>query len=281
MKIADALEEAIVALADAGVGDPRREAGSLLAFSLKKDRAFLHAHPEYELSRLEVSSYCSNVERRARREPYQYIVGTQEFYGLEFEVTSDVLIPRPETEILVEKAIEFLAQRSEPFFCEIGVGSGCISVSILRNLPEAQAVAGDISKAALEVARSNAQSHDVDDRIEFIISDVFESTPEARFDAIVSNPPYVPEIDFESLQVEVRDHEPAIALLGGSSGLEIIGRIIDGAGTRLVDGGLLLMEIGFNQFSSVNRLLATDYWRDIEILPDLQGIPRVAKALKR
>jgi len=281
MKIAEALEKATVALANGGVADPRREAGSLLAFSLKKDKTFLIANSDRELSAGEVTHYLDNIDRRANREPYQYIVGMQEFYGLEFVVTRDVLIPRPETEILVEQAIGILSNKPSTTFCEIGVGSGCITVSVLKNVPEARAIAVDISNEALEVARSNAQRHGVENRVEFIRSDVYDSVPAAAFDAVLSNPPYVPETDLESLQAEVRDHEPIVALAGGPNGLEVIERIIKGAPERLVDAGSMLIEIGFNQFQYVNLMLDSDVWRQVEFLPDLQGIPRILKAAKR
>jgi len=281
MNIAEALEKAAVALANAGVADPRREAGSLLAFSIKKDKTFLIANSDRELSADDLTLYLINIDRRANREPYQYIVGTQEFYCLDFFVTPDVLIPRPETEILVEQAIGILSKKLDPFFCEIGVGSGCISVSVLKNIPMARGIAGDVSNAALEVAWSNARRHCVEGRVEFIKSDTYDSIPSIPFDVILSNPPYVPVTDLESLQVEVRDYEPVVALAGGPNGLDVIERIIKGAPGHLVDGGSLLLEIGFSQSESVNAILDTIIWGEVEFLSDLQGIPRILKAVKQ
>jgi release factor glutamine methyltransferase len=219
--------------------------------------------------------------RRLTREPLQYILGHQEFYGLEFELTPDVLIPRPETEILVERAIEFLKSQSQPKFCEIGVGSGCISISVLHNVRTAKAFAGDISLKAIKVARANAVKHAVDDRIEFVESDVYSNIPETQFDAILSNPPYVPEIDLDTLQPEVRDFEPQLALTSGTQGLNVITRLIRQAPEFLKPGGMLIFEMGFNQSPAVSEMFDTAVWQTFEILPDLQGIPRIAVAVKR
>jgi len=281
MTISQALAEAKSLLHDAGIPEPSKEASSLLAFALKCDRTYLIAHCDDDLTKEESISFESLVQRRASHEPYQYIVGVQEFFGLEFEVTPAVLIPRPETEILVEAAIEFLSTKDQPTFCEIGVGSGCISVSILKKLPDARAIAVDISTAALDQAIANARKHNVDDRINFMISDVYASVPVSRFDAIVSNPPYVPAVDLQSLQAEVRDHEPTVALMGGASGLDVIERVINGAYKRLFNGGVLLVEIGFKQSALVDVMLGRESWVDVGFLPDLQGIPRILKTTKR
>jgi release factor glutamine methyltransferase len=219
--------------------------------------------------------------RRLTREPLQYILGRQEYYGLEFEVTSDVLIPRPETEILVERAIEFLGPLRDPAFCEIGVGSGCISISVLHNVRAAKAVAADISIKAINVARSNAIRYVVDDRIEFVESDVYSNLPDVQFDAILSNPPYVPEIDLESLQPEVRDYEPHLALTSGKLGLDVIGKLVNEAPQYLKPGGMLIFEMGFNQSPAVSQMFDSAAWQTFDILPDLQGIPRIAVAVKR
>lgn len=278
MTIDAALKDAAAALEAAGVADARLQAASLLAFALDQDRTFLFAHPEQELAQHELSAFTSLIERRSRREPYQYIVGRQEFYGLDFEVTPDVLIPRPETEILVEAAIKQLSRMDAPRFCEIGVGSGCISVAILHSLPAASAVGGDISPVAITVAQRNAARHGVDDRLTLIESDVFVNMPDGRFDAIVSNPPYVPRRDVESLQAEVRDFEPLTSLSDGGNGLSVIDRIIGGAPSRLKERGLLFMEIGFDQAERVQAMFDRSAWSAIDLLPDLQGIPRIVAA---
>jgi release factor glutamine methyltransferase len=277
VNISTALSAGTGRLQEAGIADARREAASLLAFILKKDPSFLIAHPEYELDETETRSLDSALDRRAGHEPFQYVTGRQEFWRLDFEVTSDVLIPRPETEILVEAAIEFLSTVERPRFCEVGVGSGCIAVSILHSVESALAVATDVSRPALEVAARNARAHRVDPRIEFRLSDVFDGV-EGSFDLIVSNPPYVSNAQLAALQTEVRDFEPSVALAGGPDGLTIVRKIIEAAPERLRPGGLLLIEIGFDQAERVEALIDADTWVKVAVLPDLQGIPRVLSA---
>lgn len=280
MNIADTLTYAAKSLSDCGVAESRREASSLLAFVLQKDAAFLIAHPEYELKETEAAKFDDAVNRRAAREPFQYIVGHQEFYGLDFEVCPGVLIPRPETEILVECAIGMLSEYAHPTFCEIGVGTGCISVSILHKVSSAKAVGVDISDLALSLAAKNAVSHHVANRFALSKGDVFERLS-GRFDLIVSNPPYIPEGHLESLQAEVTKFEPHTALFGGADGLGIVKRIIDGSPQFLDPNGHLLIEIGFGQAARVKELFASEQWDRVEFLPDLQGIPRVVKARSR
>ena len=278
MNIAAALDEAAKHLHAAGVADVRLQAASLLALALNQDRTFLFAHPEQELTSGELTAFNNLIERRSSREPYQYIVGRQEFYGLEFEVTPDVLIPRPETEILVEAAIEYLSKIDRPCFCEIGVGSGCISIAILHALQTATAIAGDVSTAAIAVAERNAARHGVTGRLTLVESDVFSNIRDELFHAVVSNPPYVPARDVGSLQAEVRDFEPVTSLSDGGDGLSIIRRIIEGAPSHLTKGGCLFMEIGFDQSSSIEAMFDRAAWSQIHLLPDLQGIPRIVAA---
>jgi len=280
MNVADAIQTATRTLAEAGVAEPAKEARSLLAFALTRETSFLIAHPEYELTEKETAEYVGYVERRTAREPFQYITGRQEFYGLDLLITPDVLIPRPETEILVEAAIEIIGKTGHPSFCEIGVGSGCISISILKNVPAANAVGTDISDAALAGARRNAEMHGVADRLTLQKSDVLDGIP-GTFDLIVSNPPYVPAKDIASLQAEVRDFEPHLALDGGDSGLDIVERIVSEAPAHLNPAGWLLMEIGFDQSPRVGNLFDKAVWETAQFLPDLQGFPRIAKARSR
>ena len=280
MNVADALAAARERLGAAGVADPVREAGSLLAFALSKTSTFLIAHPEYQLTHTETEIFASSLSRRVAREPFQYIVGHQEFYGLDFEVSPDVLIPRPETEILVEDAIAILRDAEEPTFCEIGVGSGCISVSILCNVQDARGVGVDISSAALAVAGRNAVTHRVDDRLELRGGDVFAAVSE-RFDLIASNPPYIPAGEVPGLQREVVDFEPHSALAGGHDGLDIIRLIIAGSPEHLRPHGVLLIEIGYGQSGDVAELIDPSIWEKPEFLPDLQGVPRVLKVRAR
>lgn len=275
MIVSDALKLAAVKLDESGVIEPGREAAGLLAFTLGRDRTFLIAHPEYELSDAETDRYTDVIARRACREPYQYIVGIREFYGLDFNVTPAVLIPRPETELLVEKTIEIIGRLKNPRFLEIGVGSGCISVSVLKNVPSATAIGVDIAENALAIACGNAEMHGVAGRMDLRISDVYDVISGDRFDAILSNPPYVPVADLAGLQPEVRDFEPHTALTDGGDGLGMIRRIVAGASERLLPGGLLMIEFGFGQSKSVLSMYDRDTWKTVEVASDMQGIPRI------
>lgn len=280
--IAELLRDAAARLASAGVPEARREAGSLLSFALGRDRTFLIAHPGYSPEAAESERYAILVERRAAREPLSYIIGNREFYGLEFAVNPDVLIPRPETELIVAEAAAFLEGRAYARFCEVGVGSGCIAVSILKSVPYARAIALDVSENALAIARRNAAAHAVADRLELRRSDVFDGlSPDERFDAIVSNPPYVAADDFDGLQPEVRDHEPRSALTDGADGLSIIRRLIGGSARHLDPGGLLLIEIGFGQSRAVTSMIDPADWSEPSFLLDLQRIERTLRVIRR
>ena len=283
ISIAEALKEATQALNDAGVPEARREAGSLLSFVLGKDRTFLISHAEDQVSDDSLRRFQEGVERRASGEPLQYITGVQDFFGREFRVTPDVLIPRPETELLVEAAIERVRDNSEPFICDVGTGSGCIAVTLLCELRGARAVAVDTSPAALEVAKLNAGRHSVLDRIEFAISDCFGALDAGKdqFDLVVSNPPYVSAAMMAGLQREVRDHEPLVALSPGDDGLSVIRRLLVEAPEFLKDEGNLIMEIGFDQSEAVKGLVDDGMWHLREIRPDLQSIPRIVVLQKK
>lgn len=280
MNISENLRTATEILKKSGVAEPRREANSLLGFALEKDRAFLIAHSDYNLSEAHQTHFENLLKRRASREPLQHITGKQEFFGLEFEVNRDVLIPRPETELIVENAIEILQKKENPRFCEIGVGSGCISIAILHNVENALAIGLDVSEKALRVARRNAEKHSVSDRLDLKISDVFGVLRDEKFDLIVSNPPYIPQSDIENLQAEVRDFEPLNALTDGADGISVIRKIINTAPRFLLLDGFLLLEIGFGQAACVFEMLDRKIWREAEILPDLQNIQRMLKAQK-
>lgn len=276
--VSQILKMAAEILLASGVADPRREANSLLAYVLRKDKTFLVAHSEYELSEREENLFQEYLKRRSNREPFQYIVGKQEFYGLDFAVTPDVLIPRPETEIIVENAIEILLAQRNPVFCEVGVGSGCICVSILHEVKTAKATGLDISEQSLKVAAQNARRHKVSERLDLKISDVFANLEGEFFDLVVSNPPYIPLGEIENLQAEVRDFEPPTALTDYQNGLSIIEKIIIESPFFLKPSGYLLIEIGFNQSENVREMFAPDKWEAIDFLPDLQGIPRTVRA---
>jgi release factor glutamine methyltransferase len=276
--IAESLTKAESVLAESGVAEPRREAMSLLMLAIKKDKAFAYARPEYHLAPQEVELLDAYLERRASREPLQYISGVQEFFGLEFEVTPDVLIPRPETEMVVERAIEILRESGGGFVCDVGTGSGCIAISILFQLPDVRAVGLDISRDALSVAARNAEKHETSERLHLRESDLFSALTNEKFDLIVSNPPYVPELDMAGLQVEVRDFEPHGALTDGSDGLSIVRRIIQDAPEFLFPNGKLVLEIGFDQSARVVAMFDPALWFPPELYPDLQGIPRLVSA---
>jgi release factor glutamine methyltransferase len=277
LSIAEAILEASQFLRKAGVPEPRREAGSLLAFVAQRDRTFLIAYAEHVLSDTELNEFRYVVERRAKGEPQQYITGVQDFFNREFKVTPDVLIPRPETELLVEAALKIIVPEGEVNICDVGTGSGCIAVTLLCERPLATGTAVDISEAALKVAETNAHTHDVSNRMTFVISDCFESVPPAsRFDLIVSNPPYVSADALSGLQREVKDHEPLVALSPGEDGLVVIRRLLKDAPQFLNPHGHLIMEIGFDQSGKLRNMVDTQVWQLSDILPDLQGIPRIA-----
>ncbi|MEP6901099.1 MAG: peptide chain release factor N(5)-glutamine methyltransferase [Actinomycetota bacterium] len=278
--ITEILRNATEVLQKSGIAESRREANSLLAFTLKKEKTFLIAHNDYQLSDEEEINFQSVLERRAGREPFQYITGKQEFYGLDFLLTPDVLIPRPETELIVENAIEILKMQEKPTFCEVGVGSGCISVSILHEIQTASAIGLDISANALEITKLNAERHKVLERLKLKLSDVFGILSNEHFNLIVSNPPYIPIGDIKNLQAEVRRFEPLNALTDGQNGLSIIEKIITETPKFLKPGGILLMEIGFDQSDRVKRMFDAKIWQSAEFLPDLQNIQRMVKAKK-
>jgi len=243
---------------------------------LRQDRAWLMAHSSDEIGFEHWKPYFALIQHRRNGEPIQYITGEAEFYGLPFRVTPDVLIPRPETEHLVEKAIELSGRFEQPRIAEVGTGSGCIAVALARHLPHAAITAIDLSAAALGVAEQNAKLNKVD--LLFLQGDLLAPVVSEQFEIVVSNPPYVPTTDRETLAVEVRDHEPALALFAGDDGLDIYRRIIPQAFACLVPGGFIALEIGYGQSASIADLLTASGFQQIEFIPDLQSIPRVACA---
>jgi release factor glutamine methyltransferase len=282
----------------------RRDAEVLLLYLFKRNdpqrnTAWLIAHWNNPTDH--GAEFRALIKHRHAGEPIQYITGEQEFYGLPFHVTPDVLIPRPETEHLVEKALQLAANlkssvtghdfsRAEsrakqdwalapagfPRIVDIGTGSGAIAVALAHQLPNAQITALDISSFAINIARENAQRNGVADRIRFIQSDLLSAIADERFDMVVSNPPYVPQADRDSLSVEVREHEPALALFAGEDGLDIYRRLIPAGFAVLEPRGYILLEIGFGQSPAVAALLKQAGFVGIEFVPDFQGIPRVA-----
>lgn len=283
LSIAEAILQGSHKLRKAGVPEARLEAGLLLAYVLKKDRTYMLTHAEDPISDDELASFQDALEERAQGKPSQYILGQQEFYGLQFEVTPEVLIPRPETELLVETALKLVSSDKAIYFCDVGTGSGCIAIALLTQLSLARGTALDVSAAALEVAKRNAARHNVTKRLELKLSDCFaELDEQTRFDLIVSNPPYVAETSIPHLQREVRDFEPMVALTAGADGLDIIRRLVVEASDRLKPGGHLVFEIGFDQHEAVGKLIdRAGVWELQDLHHDLQGIPRTVALLKK
>jgi len=272
--IGNAITTGAEALKAAGIEAGRMDASSLMAHALNCDRAFLIAHSNEPLSNELQHSFEESITRRAAGEPLQYITGRQEFFSLEFAVTPDVLIPRPETELIVEIAIAALQYNPAPRLTDICTGSGCIAVSILDAVPTATAIAVDLSAAALRIARQNAERHHVDGRLQLRRSDLFSDLPAGEpYDLIVSNPPYVSDEEMKSLPREVR-FEPSQALAAGHDGLVVIRRLLNDAPRHLRPGGQFIFEIGYGQDEAVRDLIDQTSWELIEIKKDLQGIPR-------
>ena len=287
--VRSALKQGLAQLRAAQVPSFTLAAELLLLHVLDRDRTWLYAHPEEQLSSAESERFFALIARRANGEPTQHLTGEQEFWGLEFEVTPDVLIPRPETEHLIEVALDRLALRELRAgrkqtltgaglqIADIGTGSGCIAIALARDLPAATIYATDISSAALAVAKRNADRHSVSGHIHFVECNLLDiTTPE--FDLIVSNPPYVGRREAETLAREVRDHEPEIALYGGKEGYELYADLITQAAAHLKTGGLLVLELGHNSLPAVQPLLDAPTWTNVAVTNDLAGIPRVIAA---
>ncbi len=316
--IRTALKRGIAELRDANVPSYTLAAELLLLHVLGRDRAWLYAHPEEVIPNLDAHRFLSLILRRAEGEPTQYLTGKQEFWGLEFEVTPDVLIPRPETEHVIEVALDRLAVKELRYgrkqtltgdglsIIDVGTGSGCIAIALAKELPGAHIVATDISEAALAVARRNAARHAFSDRIRFVehnlLGDaaIFHSATSvvgaqhaaplqgkvaptgaassSVFDLIVSNPPYIGRKEKETLMREVRDHEPELALYGGEEGYELYADLIAQAARSLVRGGLLVLELGHDSLPAVQPLLDLPNWTNVAVTKDLAGIDRVIAA---
>src|SRR5262245_21737148 len=275
--IAETLKEAVEHLRAASVPNDLLDAQTLLAEALGKDRTYLIVNINQQLSEDLLSKFRAMIERRAAGEPLQYITGRQEFFGLGFEVTPDVLIPRPETELIVEEAIRIVQQNriARPLIVDVGAGSGCIAVSLARELGDARLVASDLSMAALLVARRNAARHSLEGRIGFVASDLLDAFAEEGFaDLILCNPPYVSEEELPLLQREVRDWEPLMALIDSNDGLGVYRRLLKDAPSRLKPGGHLICEMGYTQSEKISAMVDRRVWGEARLLDDLQGIPR-------
>jgi release factor glutamine methyltransferase len=280
--IAEAIAEGASRLKASSVSEERRTAGALLCHLLGIERTHLLIRSEEPINESNYDSFLQFVERRASGEPLHYITGNREFFGLDFTVSRDVLIPRPETEFLVERVIklanDLFPEETNPVIVDLGTGSGCIAVTLAVHLPNARLVATDISAAALEVARRNAALHNVEERIEFIEGDTLEPLARLELEGIVdflaSNPPYVNEAGSELLQREVRDWEPHRALFGGVDGLDFYQRILADGLKYIKASGYLVLEIGYGQLGPISEMIAAAAWEMVDVTPDLQGIPR-------
>ncbi|MBS1841080.1 MAG: peptide chain release factor N(5)-glutamine methyltransferase [Acidobacteria bacterium] len=288
MDFRSALKHGIAQLRAADIASYTLAAELLLLHATKRERTYLYSHPEAELTAEEVSAYQQLLDRRASGVPVQHLTCKQEFWGLEFEVTPDVLIPRPETEHLIEVALDRLALRElhagRPnkndgeglLIADVGTGSGCIAVALAKEMPKSRFMAFDVSPAALAVARRNAEKHAAANQIEFIESNLFTSSSRSPlFDLIVSNPPYVGRRETAALAREVRDHEPELALYGGEEGYEFYAELIAQSATHLKPSGLLVLELGHDSLPAVQPLLDAPHWRNVAVTNDLAGIPRV------
>ena len=254
----------------------RADSELLLLQLLGRNRAWGIAHESDSLDKSADREYLLRIERRIAGEPVQYITGEAEFYGLPFFVAPAVLIPRPETEHLVEKVLELVAAQESPRIVDVGTGSGAIPVALATHLPKAKITSIDLSPEALSVARRNAQRNHMEEKIRFLEGDLLDPVREERFEIVVSNPPYVPLADRAEMDVEVREHEPELALFAGEDGLEIYRRLVPEAFAVLEQGGWLAMEIGYGQKDAIRTLLHETGFEKTEFVNDLQGITRVA-----
>jgi release factor glutamine methyltransferase len=294
----EALAAAVARLAEQDVPSPRMNAELLLMFTLDCDRAYFFAHPERELSADEVIRYDHALAERFRGVPAQYITGHQEFWGLDLIVTPAVLIPRPETEHVIETVLDLvrhdhvkmghvemdhvgraLLPANSLHIVDVGTGSGCIALALAKELPQAQIIATDVSAAALEVARANAARHQLESHIDFREADLLSGLPANTFDFVVSNPPYVGESEEDTVQLEVRKFEPRNAVFAGPAGTEVIARLIPQAHAALKPDGWLIMEISGTIAEEVLGMLQN--WEEVSAKPDLQSILRVIQARKQ
>lgn len=282
VQLREALNSAVQSLTRSRVPSPRMNAELLLRFTLDCDRAYLYAHPKRELTEDESSRYDDALAHRAQGIPAQYITGHQEFWGMDMIVSPAVLIPRPETEHVIETVLSLggrapaPAKPANPRLVDVGTGSGCIALALAKELSQAEVHATDVSPEALDIARANAARHQLDKRIHFHQTDLLQGLTDGGFDLVVSNPPYVGESEEDQVQLEVRKFEPRGAVFAGKTGLEMIERLVPQAHEALKPEGWLVMEISGTIVNGVKNLLRD--WDDAQITNDLQGIPRVAAA---
>jgi release factor glutamine methyltransferase len=276
MQLRHAIQSAEQRLEAAHVGSPRMNAELLAMFVLGCDRAYLYAHSERPLTKDEIARYDDALGERARGVPAQYITGHQEFWGMDLIVAPAVLIPRPETEHVIETVLELARDRPPGNVVDVGTGSGCIALALAKEFPQTRIHATEISAEALEIARANAARHQLQGRVQFHETDLLAGIEEGAFDYVVSNPPYIGEWEADSVEAQVRRFEPRLALFAGHSGLEVFARLIPQARKALQPGGWLVMEMGHSGRERVGELLKG--WEEIRITNDLQGIARVVAA---
>ena len=270
----DVLSEGIKKLKLSNIEAPVVTAGAMLCSVLGCDKTYLYSHDDYSLSKYECDSYCDAIKRRIDGEPLQYITGYQEFMSLNFIVSQDVLIPRQDTEILVESVLQFANGRESVNILDIGTGSGCIAISLAYFVKNSQVMGLDISKRALEIARKNARKCGVEEKTTFLESNLFDNIPLQDFDIIVSNPPYIPVREIETLERQVKDFEPRSALDGGMDGLDFYRKIVKDSVRYIKPKGLLAFEVGFDQSQEVMKIME-DSFDNLKIEKDLSGIERV------
>lgn len=262
-----------------GIDSPRLTAEVLLAHALGKDRMYLYVHFDQPLYQEERDRFKTLIRQRVEGVPTQYLTGRQEFWSLDFRIAPGVLIPRPETEHLVEAALHASSQFVQPSLVDIGTGSGILAISLQKELPDARIFASDISATALDIARENAERLlEHDHAIQFFQGDLFEPFDGMTFDLIVSNPPYIAADDFETLAPEVREHEPKIALYAGEDGLDVYRRLIADAQDYLASPGYILVEIGYGQQEAVVAMFEQHGFTVQDVIKDYAGIDRVVTA---
>lgn len=270
------IRETSTRLEAVGIDTARLEAELIWSHALQLPRLKLLTEPNLEIESRLAAEAEAIIRRRTEREPLQHILGEAHFYGLTFEVTPDVLVPRPETELLVEHAVEYLKDRGGTDFFELGTGTGCIPIAIVATLEHCRATTVDISRAATAIARANAERHGVQDRIEFLSGSGFDALePGREFDLIASNPPYIPTAELEKLPPEVRDHDPTLALDGGRDGLSFYRRLALEGEAWLKPAGVMMVELGHDQAAAVRELFESEMWIVDRVIDDYSRIPRI------
>ena len=256
----------------------RLDAEVLLSHVLRQERIYLYVHFDEPMEQNELNKFREYVKKRAQHVPIAYIIGEREFMGLPFKVTKDTLIPRPDTEILVENVLNNVDKDKEIEIVDIGTGSGAIILSLLVNLPKAQGKTVDISSKAIEVAKENAVNLQVNDRCEFFVGDLFAPLNNNKFDVIVSNPPYIPKKDIATLEDDVKEYEPVSALTDGGDGLSYYRRLLSEGKAYIKENGFIALEIGIYQSNDVKQIAMDNGWKNIKIIKDYAGIDRVVLA---